>query len=146
MQKITNTVHTQTGSMVVEIMLALAMLILFVAATIGLSIYAQTTVVFSGQKSRALLLAQEGMEALRQIRDASFASLADGAYGLSLNDNQWALQTEPDTQGVFTRRVTIQSAPSGDKEVIVTITWAEEEHRPGSVELATLLGNWRNAQ
>ena len=43
---------------------------------------------FGRTRARAATLADEGLEAVRNIRDANFSNLTDGTFGLTTTGNQ----------------------------------------------------------
>ena len=71
-----------------EVMLASAIFVLLVTALVGAYLYGQEATVLAGNRAQAVMLAEEGLEAVRNMRDFTFTALADGAYGLSTAGNQ----------------------------------------------------------
>lgn len=131
------------GFSLVEIILASAIFVFIVAALIGNIIYVQESAVVSGARARAVALAEEGLEASRNIRDASFANLTDGNHGLAISSNQWTFSgTQDVTDSVFTRQLQISTPSANRKQVISQVTWQQTPQRTGSVSLTTYLTNW----
>lgn len=62
----------------VEVLLAATVLGLLVTALIGSIIYGRTSTATAGERVRAIELAEEGLEAARNIGDAAFANLVGG--------------------------------------------------------------------
>lgn len=85
------------------------------------------------------MLAEEGLEAARNIRDENYVNLTDGTYGLSISNNKWAFTGTQDTTGAYTRRLTISTIDDSTKQVVCTVIW------PGGkqVSLSTYLTDWR---
>ncbi len=126
----------------VEIILALAILALLAVALVGNFIYSQESAVVAGAKSRAAFLAEEGLEATRNIRDADFANLVDGNYGLATSGNQWIFSGSQDVTGVYTRQIQISTPSANRKQIISQVTWQQTPQRTGVVSLTTYLTNW----
>lgn len=86
---------------------------------------------------QALALAQEGIHALYTLRDIDIDSLEAGTHGLTFSMNAWELSDTPDTEGKFTRTLTITRGV-GDI-VIATSSVAWGGVRGDTVELTTTL-------
>jgi hypothetical protein len=54
-----------------------------ITGLMGLYFYSTAAISTSGDRVRAVLLAEEGLEAVRSIRDTGFRNLVDGTYGLN---------------------------------------------------------------
>ncbi len=132
----------QSGFSLVEIILALAILALLTVALIGNFIYSQESAVVAGAKSRAAFLAEEGLEATRNIRDADFANLVDGNYGLTTSSNQWIFSGTQDVTDIYTRQIQISTPSANRKQIISQVTWQQTAQRTGTVSLTTYLTNW----
>ncbi len=128
-----------------EILLAASLLSLMVTAIVGALSYGVQSAAVAGARARAVFLAEEGLEAVRNIRDAGFAALPNGTFGLVFAGlNQWSLSPGADvTDGVFTRQVIISGNGANRKQVISTISWQETASRQGTVTLTTGLSNWK---
>jgi prepilin-type N-terminal cleavage/methylation domain-containing protein len=132
----------QKGFSLVEVLLSSAVFVLFVTALVGVYLYGQEATAIAGNRARAAMLAEEGLEAVRNIRDAGFSNLVDGSYGLSTISNQWNLSSAPDTSGIFSRQIAISPIDSKRKSVTANITWQQNPERIGSLSLTTQLTNW----
>lgn len=126
----------------VEIVLALAILVLVAASVVVNFIYSQESAVVSGSRARATFLAEEGLEAVRNIRDAGFANLVDGNYGLASSSNQWIFSGSQDVTDIYTRQIQISTPSANHRQVISQVTWQQTAQRTGSVSLTTYLTNW----
>lgn len=135
----------QNGFSTIEILLASSILILIVAVLMGAFIYGSESTALAGQRARATFLAEEGLEAARNIRDASFSNLSDGTTGLAISGNQWIFSgTSDTTDDFYTRQITISAAGTDRKQVASTVTWQQNNQRTGSVSLTTYLTKWRD--
>ncbi|MEX0917613.1 MAG: hypothetical protein WDZ93_00475 [Candidatus Paceibacterota bacterium] len=136
--------HTsQSGFLLVEVILAVSVFVLLVTALVGAWLYGQESTMLAGERVRAALLAEEGLEAARNIGDEDFANLADGTHGLAISGGGWAFSGSSDTSGVFTRQLEISSVDDDRKEITATVTWQQNQQREGNVSLVTYLTNWQ---
>ncbi|MDP2656078.1 MAG: prepilin-type N-terminal cleavage/methylation domain-containing protein [bacterium] len=133
---------TTRGFSLVEVILASAVFVLLVTALVGAYLYGQEATALAGSRARATMLAEEGLEAVRNIRDSTFNSLTDGTYGLSVTSNQWIMSGTEDVSGIFTRQITISTVDADRKAVVSAVTWPQNDQRTGSVVLTTRLTNW----
>lgn len=115
----------QSGFSVVEVLLAATLFAMLATAIVGALVYGQQATTFAGERVRANAIASEGLEAIRNIRDASYSNLADGTYGLAQSSNTWGFSGSSDTTGIFTRQVTIASNGTNRKAVTSTVTWPQ---------------------
>lgn len=132
----------KTGFSTIENLLAAGLFVLLVtliAGAISVSLE-QTRVV--GLSERASLVAEEGMEAARSIRDASFALLTDGSHGLAQSDGHWIFSNASDSSDDFTRSIAVSSVDSHTKRIDTTVTWQPLPWRTGSLTLTSYLTNW----
>ena len=131
------------GFSLVEVLLAVAVFGLIITGLVGGLLYGQQSNALAGQRARATLLADEGLEAVRNIRDANFSNLTDGTYGLTTTGNQWNLTGSSDTTDIFTRQITINTIDTNRKRVVCTVSWTQNPQRSGLVTLTTRLTAWQ---
>lgn len=136
-------IFNDRGSSLVEVLLAAGLLGILVIALTGILIYGQESIALAGRRSRAVFLAEEGLEATRAIRNSNYSDLSNGNHGLVVSSGQWIFSGTSDTTGEFTRQITITTPSSNHKQIISTVTWQQTTQRPGSVILTTELTNWR---
>ena len=127
----------------VEAILATAVFGLFVTALSGIYLYGEESTALSGSRARAVLLAEEGLEAVRNIRDDDFSNLSDGTHGLAQSGNVWILSGSSDVTDIFTRAITISTVDANRKNVTSTVTWQQNAQRNGSVSLIERLTHWQ---
>lgn len=132
------------GFSLIEALLAATVFGMVATAVIGGIVYGRAATAQSGDRARAVMLAEEGIEAMRNIRDAGFSNLVDGTYGLAQSGNQWVTSGSSDVNGIYTRQVTVATVDSVRKNITTTVSWAN-----GSVsrqtQVASRLANWRAA-
>lgn len=126
----------------VEVILSATLLLLLAVFAVRAYLYGVESIALSGSRQRALDYAEEGLEAVRNIRDSSFDNLSVGTYGLSTSTGQWVLTGTSSTNGEFTRQISIASASTSRKIATSTVTWAQNSQRSGSLSLATYLDDW----
>ncbi|MEK7518965.1 MAG: hypothetical protein AAB549_03520, partial [Patescibacteria group bacterium] len=123
---------TRLGFSVVEVLLASSIFSLLVTALVGAFIYGQESSALAGARARAGMLADEGLEASRSIRDGTFANLVDGSHGLALSGGVWAYSGTLDVTGQFTRTVRVSTVDASTKELTSTVTWQQNAQRIGT--------------
>lgn len=123
--------------------MAISIFGLLVTILSGIFIYGQRTSQLSSDRQQASFLAEEGLEAVRNIRDEDFANLIDGQYGLSEVSGQWTLVADSDTVDKFTRVVTISTVDSDRKLIKANVQWTDENRGAQALEVSTYLSNWR---
>lgn len=132
----------QAAFSLIEVILASAVFGLLVTAMAGTYLYGQEATALAGNRTRATLLAEEGIEAVRNIRDPAFANLTDGTFGLTTTGNQWGVLGTQDITDIFTRQMSITTVDSKRKDITSRVTWAQNGQRTGTVSLVTRLTNW----
>ncbi|MGA1050156.1 MAG: type IV pilus modification PilV family protein [Minisyncoccia bacterium] len=147
------------GYSVIEVLLAGSILALAIAGIVGAMLIAQRNNQSSIAQSQALEMAQEGIVALKSIRDRDYSILINTAdttnnpsgseFGLSFDDGIWNLIPAPTASQdrldnpVRTRRVRIENDTTIDaKLVTVTVVYQiNPEGDTSSLELSETLLN-----
>ncbi len=133
------------GFSLIEIMLSVSMIAVFVIIFITAIIDSQEANLLTGKRNIATRLSEEGIEALRNIRDDSFSNLVDGNYGLTIIDNKWSLVPASDvTNNEYTRSIVISTINPKMKQVESTVTWSQNAQRGGRISLVTNLIDMTN--
>ena len=133
----------QNGYALVDVLLGAALFVMLITFIVPAYIYGQESLRIAGTRQRAAAYAEEGLEAVRNIRDNSFSDLADGTYGLATSTGEWMLAGISDTDGTFTRQIKIESGSTADRKKITSaVTWNQNQQRPGNISLVTYLDNW----
>lgn len=130
------------GFSLVEVLLASSLFALIITAVIGAIAFSQQRTSMSGMKSRALSLAEEGIEASRNIRDEDFSNLTDGNHGLVLSSNTWTFSGSSDTSGIFTRQIQITAINVNTKQITSTVNWSYYGNSY-NISLTSYLSNWK---
>jgi Tfp pilus assembly protein PilV len=127
----------------VEVLLSIAFLSIIVTALLSAITLGEETTMMSGSRMRASLLAEEGLEAARNMRDENFSNLVDGTHGLIISGNQWQFSGTQDITDYFTRQIVISTVDSNTKNIVSTVSWQQNGQRPGTVSVSTRLTNWK---
>lgn len=109
-----------------------------------------TTTLVSGRQSyaavaertQALYFAQEGLEAVRNMRDVSFDDIRPGTWGISKEGSIWTLQSDSNTVGIFTRSISIEMTSQDERNVTSHVTW-DNGIGEREVVLQTNFTRWR---
>lgn len=133
------------GFSLVEILVAISVFLVFVVATSGVTTSVSKNTRHITNSERATILAEEAIEASRNIRDSdvNFNNLPDGTYGLSTSGDEWNLSGSSDTQGIFTRSLTISTINGSQKKVVVNVSWADQTSPSNSITTNTYLTDWQ---
>ncbi len=131
---------TEAGFSVVEVLLAVTVFGMLSTAIIGALVYGRSSTVDSGDRVRADYLAEEGTEAIRNIRNAGYANLTDGTYGLVQSGNTWTLSGSSDANDIYNRSVTIASNGTNRKLITSNVSWSGSN--TGQASVVTQLTNW----
>lgn len=129
------------GFSLVEVMLALSIFAILAVAFTSSYIYGIDAAASSGNRVRASMLALEGLEAARNIRDADFAELADGTHGLAVSNNQWLFSGTEDVEDIFTRSISISSVDPKRKNIVSSVSW-QQGGNARQVAVRTRLADW----
>ncbi|KPJ85933.1 hypothetical protein AMJ57_01315, partial [Parcubacteria bacterium SG8_24] len=157
-----NRIHRATGggSRGVSILEALLSLAIFGILAAGVLIFVIGPLDFaggSGQRERAVFLAEEGIAAVRSVRNDGWTGLAAGTYGLSKSTGKWAFSGTSDITDIFTREIVVEAVNrdvSGDivtsggtpdprtRRVTSRVSWNPPLGVAQSVELSAYLSDW----
>lgn len=133
----------QSGMSLVEALLAVAIFAVIATGVIGAIIYGQESTAVAGARERATKIAEEGIEAVRNIRDSGYSNLpVDGTYGLVVSGGVWTLLGASDVTDIFTRTVTLATIDSRTRGVTVNVAWTQTVQRPGNISVNTYLTDW----
>lgn len=133
-----------SGFSLVEILVALAVFLTFVTAILNLNLNTDRQLKRVTNLDRATALAEEGLEATRNIRDDDFVNLVDGTYGLTASGTEWVLSGSSDTNDIFGREITVSTISPNQKQIDVTVAWDDKVSLNNNVTLNTYLTNWQS--
>ncbi|MFH1839255.1 MAG: hypothetical protein ABH820_03130, partial [Patescibacteria group bacterium] len=101
--------NNKPGQSLIEVLLALSILVLGLSTIVVLVIAGVNTQRNAQETGKALIIAQEGLEAARSIRDFAFVGLTAGNHGVAISGNRWVFSGASDTSEDFTRTVSVRS-------------------------------------
>ncbi|MEK7122849.1 MAG: hypothetical protein AAB855_03250, partial [Patescibacteria group bacterium] len=96
-----------SGQTILEVVIALAIFTFLSAALTALVLGGTHGASQGSQHTEAAAMAQEGMEAVRSIRDGAYNELTSGAHGLAITNDQWVFSGTQDTVAPFVREITV---------------------------------------
>lgn len=137
----------QSGQSLVELIIAMGVIVLVISSVAFLVIDSYASGRLSKEITQASFLAEEGMEAIRSIRDNSWDDLSPGTYGLAISGSNWILQGSPEdissqlNAGI--RTIIIEEIDLDRKKITSQVDWKFVEARPQQVQLITYLTNWQ---
>lgn len=135
------------GQSLVELLVAIGIFVIVIAGLIFLVLDSYITGRLASEITVANFLTEEGIEAVRSIRDNNFADLTAGSHGLVISGGHWIFQgTSEDISGELragTRIITIEDAGIDRKKITSQINWQFSEGRTEEVKLVTYLTNWQ---
>jgi len=132
------------GFSLIEIILSSGLLAMFALAFLGVLGFSQESTLRAGQRSRAIFLAEEGLEASRSIRDENFSTLTIGNHGIT-STNKWAFTGQADIIENFTRTINVVDINLQTKQITSEVTWKQTGGNQVSVSFSTLFTDWRTA-
>lgn len=131
------------GYSLAEILVAVSVFLIFIYSLSLIIFNTERQLKHSSNTEKALFLAEEGLEAVRNIRDSGFSSVSLGTFGLSTSSNQWNLGGANDTDGFFTRNLNITNVSANQVRVDSQVSWVDQASSNNSVVLSTYITNWR---
>ena len=130
------------GFSIVEALIASAIFGLLTIGLVSGYLFGLESTALAGNRARATLLAEEGIEAVRNIRDGDFENLVDGAHGLTQTESQWDFLGTSNEIDIFSRVVDIGTIDADRKFVTSTVTWQQNPIRTGTVQIVARITNW----
>lgn len=130
------------GFSLIEVILAVALFGIYATVLLGVLAYGNESAIRAADHARSVFLAEEGMEAIRSLRSASWDNLIDGQYGVTSTPAGWLLLPTDDKIGRFNRRLIITSPDSSTKKITSAVFWLQGNNTI-STEISSLLTNWQ---
>lgn len=145
-----------------EVIIALAIFSLIAAAMATMVLGGSAALIQGGEQTEAEAFAQEGIEAVRAIRDRAWNELIYSRSGIAASSGQWIFKgaSSTDSWGKYTRVIDffdvcrdisdeIVNCPSGQKDlqtkkVAVNVTWDIRTNVKNEVKQIAYLTNWRS--
>jgi prepilin-type N-terminal cleavage/methylation domain-containing protein len=139
--------NKKAGFSLLELVLAIAIFSFSSFVLASLLIEANINTRFNTEKIEALTYAKEGIEAVEFIRNNNWSNIQVGEHGLLNEAGVWSFSGSTDTiENKYIRKVTITErdpVSTSTKNILVNITWSLTPLRSVSVNLETVLANWK---
>ena len=133
----------EKGQSLIELLVAIGIFVTVVSVLIFLILDSYITGRLAEEITRANFFAEEGLEAVKSIRDNNFVNLTNGDHGLIISGGNWQFSgTSEIINGKFTRIINVEEIDPNRKKVTSLVTWQFTEARPQEVMLVTYLTNW----
>lgn len=139
--------NKKSGQSLIELLVAMAILVIVMAASFQLFFGGQRLLSDTVNSNLAYDYAQEGIDALRSIRDRDWFELDNGTYGLEFHKQslEWVFASSAeDTKDLFTRSVEIAALNDNLKIATTTIEWEVELGRVQTIVIVEQLARWEN--
>ncbi|MDD4383528.1 MAG: prepilin-type N-terminal cleavage/methylation domain-containing protein [Candidatus Shapirobacteria bacterium] len=145
------------GFSLIEIIIAIAIFSIIIAGGLTGFIPILNQNRQSNEIIQANRLAEEGLEAVRSIRNRDFNLLSIGNKGIGISSNLWNFSGNSDTTGKFTRQISITAANRDTSGILVAtggttdpdtwlikslVTWSFSVGETKQFSLETILTNW----
>ncbi|NIT04034.1 hypothetical protein GTO10_03850 [Candidatus Saccharibacteria bacterium] len=134
----------KSGQSLVEAVVALGIALVVITGLVALAVIAVKTATLTRNRSLAVQYAQEGLEALRSVRDRDFTSLptSGGPYQVVWTGSEW--ETAPGTQAIdiYTRSFTVSEPEAGKLRFNLSVSWTDSGGTH-TVDLSTYLADWQ---
>ena len=147
----------QQGLSIIEIILAMAIFVIIISTSAAVIIHSFSANRLAVEESEAALLASEGIEAIRSIKNQDFTNLISGTYDVTSSQGFWQLGPTPTPGGKYTRTITIADVYrdlSGEivevggaldeetKKATSLVSWLFSPLRQNMIEMVTYFANW----
>lgn len=137
------------GQSLVELLIALGIFVTMVSVVVFILLSSYVSNLKSGENTQALFLAEEGLEAVRSIRDNNWGNLAAGSHGLEVSGSDWMFSgSQEDLSSKLkegARQVIVEDIDSSRKKITSKVTWKSPQGLPRETSLVSRLTNWTGA-
>jgi len=131
------------GQSLVEAIVAIGITILVITGLVVLAVGAVRSATLSRNRSVAVQYAQEGIEALRSVRDRNFAEVpTSGTNRVVWTGSEWSVLAGTETIGSYTRSFTSTQVSPGKLKIAMTVAWTDSAGNH-TVDLTTYLTDWQ---
>lgn len=135
--------NTRKAFSLVEVILAIAIFSLIVLSAGTVFVYTQKNLLSSAKKNKAILLADEALEALRNIKDDDFNNLFIGSYFLSEDTGSFSLVQGVEDIDKFQRSIEIEEVDENTKKAVVEVSWEDNLQDNKLLSVEQYFTNWR---
>ncbi len=132
----------QKGFSLVELILVIAIFGVLVGGLGRAVIISAGQAQAGGQRARALAMADEGLEAVRSIRNEAWSNLVAGQHGLAIAGGKWTFNSTSDVTDIFSRQITLTSLDANTIEALSHVSWVQVPYQITSVDIVTRFYKW----
>ena len=136
--------NSSRGGILLEAILAIAILMLALTGIIGISLGGLTSTLRGEDQLEANAIVQETLEAARSVRDFDWKNLTAGVHGLSDAAGYWELSGTSSTVGDYTRRITVTDVDAATKDVVARVEWQPFAGTNNAIEIINRFTTWLN--
>jgi len=140
---------SQHGQSLLELIIAIGIFGIVISSVAFLILDSYVTGRLAREITQAGFLAEEGIEAVRSIRDNSWDDLSLGSHGLAISGNHWIFQVPPEGTDISgqlrggTRVINVGEIDPDRKKIISQVNWEFSKIRSQQIQLVTYLTNWQ---
>ncbi|HRZ34052.1 MAG TPA: prepilin-type N-terminal cleavage/methylation domain-containing protein [Candidatus Moranbacteria bacterium] len=146
MQKELLVIKNENGFSLIEAIIATSVFAIIVTSVASSYFTVSKYILSSGAERQAIFLAEEGLEAVRNIQDNNFFALtAGGPYGISKSGNIWGISGSSDVSGIYTRKINITAPDADTWQVASKIEWTYKGENK-SLTINREFTNWRKTK
>lgn len=141
------TILHKQGQSLLELIIAVGVFALMVGLLASFILSSYVSGRLANEITKANFLAEEGIEAVRSIRDNNWSDLTPEDHGLVISGNNWIFQgAQEDISGQLkggVRKIVIEDINPDTKKIISQVSWQFTRDRFQQIELITYLTNWQ---
>ncbi len=138
--------HFVGGQMIIELLIAFGLASILLPAILMGFVSGSSGKVQQQQRLKATGYLEEGVEAVRSVREADWGGIAtNGTYHPVITGNTWTLSSGTETVEDFTRKIEITDVIPADlskKQITVAVSW--NNVLPSNVSSTFILTRWKN--
>lgn len=137
----------QEGQSLIELIVAIGIFVISIASLLLLILNSYVSGRLALEMTKASFLAQEGIEAVRSIRDNSWDNLISGFHGLTISNGHWVFQgTFEDISDQLRegkRIIIVEDLAQDRKKITSQVNWSFAKEKTQEIKLITYLTNWQ---
>ncbi|MDA1209225.1 MAG: hypothetical protein O2904_04315 [bacterium] len=140
--------HNRAGFMLIDVLIGIVLFGMFMTAIGTSMLFNQRSFLSTGDRMRAVFLAEAGLEAARSVRYEDFSQLSAGTYGMQIGvDGLWNLAgTGTVTSDNYTTTITIAPIDSNTFSAVAATSWDFGMQRAGTITATTELTHWNQVK
>lgn len=137
-------VINKPGFALLEVLLASSLFLIIVIFSVSSYLYGEEAAALSGSRQRAVIHADNNLEALYSLREVDFDSLETGGpYYISTSSNPISLIPGELSLNGYLSSISIEKIDDNRLIATSTVTWQQNAQREGVIELVSYLTNWQ---